>query len=769
MTSSSHFCYYSNLGPNRYKLTHKARLSMTTLNRRSFIKASLLTGGGLCLHFNGLAGALTKAIPQVLTEADYALTHYIKVNTNGTITLFNPNPEFGQNVKTTLPMILGEELDVDWAKIVVEQANFYPERYGRQFTGGSQSVRQAWIPLRTAGATARQMLMEAAALEWKVPIKEITTNLGTLHHKASNRSTSYAQIASKAATLPIPTNVQLKDKVDFKIVGSSKKNIDSASIITGKPLFGIDYKVDGMLYAMIIHPPAFGLRLKSFNDKEAKTMPGIHSIFKIEPMTDAIVQNFFDTTSFTEFVAIVGRSTWEVLQAKKKIEVEWEVAPERHFKMASPSGTMDMRYPAGLESTQAHYTQMDLASKKQGSIARKDGEPEKKFAEAAHLLERTYTAPFLAHNTMEPVNCFAHVTDDSALLYGPTQAPEFIIGTLAQRLNLPKEKIQIQLPRMGGGFGLRAYSHHLLEAAVISKQIKAPVKLLYTREDEMTAGIYRPMYSATFRAAIDHNNNLLAFHVKAGGIPETPLHANRFPAGAIEHYLAESWHIPSNITIGAFRAPRSNFMAAAEQSFLDELAATLKKDPIAFRLELLERAQNNPVGKNNDYDPVRYADVLKLVQEKSNWESTPKGVHRGVSAYFCHNSYAAEVIDISVKDGLPQVDKVVAAIDCGIVVNKDAAINMAEGAIIDAIGNALYGELPFKDGKPLKSNFNDYRMIRMSEAPKAISIHFVENQHAPTGMGEPPFPPAFAAVANALFKATGKRFYHQPFSKELTK
>ncbi|WP_313533336.1 molybdopterin cofactor-binding domain-containing protein [Sphingobacterium athyrii] len=384
------------------------------------------------------------------------------------------------------------------------------------------------------------------------------------------------------------------------------------------------------------------------------------------------------------------------------------------------------------------------------------------------IIERTYTAPFLAHNTMEPVNCFAHVTSDSAILYGPLQAPEFTVGTLSQRLGLPKEKIQINLARMGGGFGRRAYGHHFIEAAAISKHLNAPVKLVYTREDEMTAGIYRPTYSATYRAALDKDNKLLALHVKAGGIPETPVHADRFPAGAVDNYLAEGWQIPSNITIGAFRAPRSNFIAAAEQSFLDELAMEMKKDPIDFRLELLERAKTDPVGKRNDYNADRYAEVLKLVREKSNWDKKAPGIHRGVSAYFCHNSYVAQVVDLVVKNNEPKVERVVAAIDCGIVVNRDAATNMAEGAIIDGIGNALYGELPFKDGVPQKNNFTTYRLIRMNEAPQQIEVHFVENEQDPTGLGEPPFPPTFGAVANALYQATGKRFYNQPFINQLT-
>ena len=367
---------------------------------------------------------------------------------------------------------------------------------------------------------------------------------------------------------------------------------------------------------------------------------------------------------------------------------------------------------------------------------------------------------------MEPINSVAHVEGDKVFIAGPLQAPGFIEPTISARLGIPVENIEIEMTRMGGGFGRRAYSHYMIEAALISQHVNAPVKLMYTREDDMTNGIYRPTYQATYRAALDENNNLIAFHVKAGGIPESPLFANRFPAGAIDNYLAEEWSIESNISIGAFRAPRSNFIAGAEQSFLDEVAEEAGKDPIQFRLDLLNRAKENPVGDNNDYDAERYAGVLKLVREKSGWGQNDSNLHRGVSAYFCHNSYAAHVLDLTIEDGKPVVQKVCCAIDCGIVVNPDAAANMAEGAITYVIGNAFFGQMTFKNGVPEKKNFDKYRMIRMSEAPKEIEVHFVQNEINPTGLGEPPFPPIFGAVANALYKATGTRRYHQPFLGE---
>ena len=723
-----------------------------TLDRRSFLKAALLAGGGMMLQFNW-PGVMAMDLENNAAEDAVALNSYIKIHLDGRVTLFNPNPEFGQNVKTSLPMILAEELDVDWEQVEVEQADFFPERFERQFTGGSQAIRRAWPILRKAGATARQMLILAAAQQWAVPVAEISTSEGVLHHQKSNRKLRYGEVASAAASIAVPQEVKLKDVADFKIIGSSKRNVEMDNIITGKPLFTSDYKKEGMLIAMIVHPQAFGQEITAITDTAVRQMPGIKDVFVIETLPKDYKKNSFDVMSFEKLAVIVGNSTWEVMQAKKKLVLEL------HANKGGPRAGL-------LESTAGHHAEMEQQAKLPGQVKRRDGDPETAFKNASRIIERTYTAPFLVHNTMEPVSCFADVTADAAELYAPIQAPEFITRTLSARLGLPKEKIKINLARMGGGFGLRAYGHHLVEAAVISQKIKAPVKLIYTREDEATYGIYRPTYSATFRAALDENNQLTGFHAKVGGIPESPLHENRFPAGAIDNYLAESWSVGSAITIGAFRAPGSNFIAGAEQSFLDELALEMKKDPIDFRLELLKRAKERPVGDKNDYDADRYAGVIRLLRDKAQLAKKPVGTGRGVAAYYCHNTYAAALVDIGVKNSEPYVRQAIAAMDCGIVVNKDAAVNMAEGAMVDGIGNALYGEQFFIDGIPQKNNFNSYRMIRMNEAPEHLEVYFVDNEENPTGMGEPLFPPMFGAVANALYRQTGKRYYHQPYLKQ---
>ncbi|MEM1122688.1 MAG: molybdopterin cofactor-binding domain-containing protein, partial [Bacteroidota bacterium] len=443
--------------------------------------------------------------------------------------------------------------------------------------------------------------------------------------------------------------------------------------------------------------------------------------------------------------AIVGDSTWQVMKAKKALNVVWEQTSKAE------------------SSTDHEATLTKLVTMSPKEVARKDGDPAGAFAKAKTIIEKTYSAPFLAHNTMEPMNFFADVTAEKAILNGPIQTPEFAAKSIASLLDMDLEQIEIGMTRMGGGFGRRLYGNFVTEAALISQKAKAPVKLVYTREDDMTQGTYRPAYKVTYRAGLDENNELVAFHVRGAGTHGSPVFANRFPAGAVDNYLAENHTKASNISTGAWRAPRSNFIACAEQCFLDEVAKAAGKDPIDFRLALFEKAKANPVGEDNDYDAERYAGVLKLVKEKSNWAAPAAGVHRGVSAYFCHNSYVAQVVDVIMENNQPRVQKVHCAVDCGIVVNPMAAKNQIEGGIVDGIGHAMYSGMTFQDGKPDQQNFDTYRLIRYSEAPLAIETHFVDNGIDPTGLGEPSLPPIAAAVANAIAAATGERLYDQPF------
>ncbi len=736
----------------------------SSLNRRAFLKSSALSGGGLLISFSFFSKASAQTAPGT---QPIELNGFVKILPDNRIQIMSPNPEGGQGVKTSMPMIVAEELDVDWKQVEVIQADLDTKHFTRQFIGGSQAIHQGWKPLRTAGATARQLLREAAALQWNVPTSEISTEAGVLSHSASGKSATYGQMAQFASTITLPTQVALKAVKDFKIIGKSKQQVDIRKIVTGQPLFGIDTRVPGMLIAMVTHPPAFGMTLKSVDATRALKMPGIKAVFPIKLYNEGYEKTFFDTTTFPEVVAIVGRNTWEVMQAKKVLQVTWKPIETYTQKRDMLGRKITETVPAGLESSTGHQAQMAAKKEVPGIVRRKDGDIESAFKQASKIIERTYYGPYLAHNCMEPMNFFAHVTKDKASLAGPLQKPEFSEQTLSARIGIPLENIDIKMTRLGGGFGRRSYSHWLIEAALISQQVQAPVKLIYSREDDMTAGIYRSTYTATYRAALDANNQVIGFHVKAGGIPESPLYPNRFPAGAVDNYLAEDWTIDSNITVGSFRAPRSNFMAAAEQSFLDELAEFAGKDPIDFRLELLQRAKDKPVGKNNEYEPERYAEVLRLVREKSNWDALKSTKKLGVSAYFCHDSYAAHVLELEMKNGTPVVQNVCCAIDCGIVINPDGAKNLSEGGIVDGIGAAMFGKMTIENGVPQSSNFDTYRMIRHNEAPKKIDVHFVKNEIDPTGMGEPAYPPVYGALANALYKATGKRNYRQPFSDNL--
>lgn len=683
-------------------------------------------------------------IPESWTEVNA----FLKIGDNGVVTIMSPNPEIGQNVKTSMPMIVAEELDVDWEKVVVEQAGLDTEKFTRQVAGGSQSIRQSWKTLRTAGATARRMLMEAAAKEWGVPVSELTTEQGTIHHKSSGKSIGYGAVATAAAVLEVPEEVELKDPKEFKIIGTSRKNVDAHEIVAGKPLYGLDIHKEGMRIAMIVHPPAFGQKLKSFNADEVLSMLGVEQVLAINAAPEGVELRWSDTNAFPELIAIVGRSTWEVMQAKKAFKVEWDTVE-------------------ALESTAGHEKALaELVEQPAEEPARRDGDPDKAFQGAAKVVERVYTAPFLAHNTLEPMNFYANVTAEHAELEGPIQTPASLRKTVAALLGMEEEQVSIMLTRMGGGFGRRLYGNFGSEAALISQKAGVPVKLVYTREDDMTQGTYRPAYKVKYRAALDEENNLIAFHVRGVGIHGSPVFENRFPAGAVPNYLAEHHELGSNISTGAWRAPRSNFMAYAEQAFIDELAELAGQDPIGFRLQLFEKAQQEPVGENNDYDAARYAGVLKLVREKAGWGESMPGIHRGVSAYYCHNSYVAQVVDVAMQGDKPRIKKVWCAVDCGIVVNPDAARNQIEGGIIDGIGHAMYSALTFNEGSPEQQNFDRYRLIRNSEAPLEIETFFVDNGIDPTGLGEPSLPPIQSALANALYQATGKRPYRQPFVAE---
>jgi len=653
---------------------------------------------------------------------------YLSVSPDGHIVIFSPNPELGQNIKTSFPMIVAEELDADWEKVKVVQAHLDTEKYDRQVTGGSGAMPHSWERLRQAGATARQMLMEAAAKRWEVSVGSLSTAKGQVIHQESGRKLSYGELANEAAQLPVPAEVKLKDRKDFKIIGTPVRNVDNAAMFTGKPLYGLDVYKEGMLNAMIQRAP-FGMKLKDFDAEEAKAIPGI-----------------IDVVSFNNNVAIVGKSTWPLIKARRVLKVNYE-----------PDGD--------VESTDDHNRLFtELLDKGKAQVMRKDGNVERAFGSAAKVVRAEYQCPFLSHSPMEPMNFFAHVKEDGVELVGPTQTPDRARTETAELLGIAPEKVSLELTRLGGGFGRRLRADFVTEAVEVSRLMKAPVKVTWTREDDMTGGAYRPAVRYRFEAALDGEGNMTGYKLRGVGMNAgNCTRQDNFPSGAVDNLLIESIEHKSSITTNAWRAPITNFLAFAEQSFLDEVAEAVGKDPVQFRLDLLERAKKNPVGEIH-YDIDRMKGVIQLAAEKSGW-GNKEGVSQGFSVYFSHRSYVAQVAEVRMKQGNPVLEKIHAVTDCGIVVNPTGADQQVRGGIVDGMGHAMFSNMTFKNGLPEQKNFDSYRLIRMKEVPE-IETHFVDNGIDPTGLGEPALPPTGGAIANAIYKATGKRLRNQPFVEQ---
>ena len=707
---------------------------MTTQNkttRRDFLKITSATGGGLLLGFSWFS---TEAeAPTILTQANFAgevgFNSYLSIATDSTITIFSPNPELGQNIMTSFPMILAEELDADWTKVKVVQAPLDTKKFDRQVTGGSGAIPHSWKRLRSAGATARYLLIAAAAKRWNVEATECTTSNGFVLHAKTGNKLSYGALAEEAAKMVVPANAPLKNRKDFKIIGSSVRNVENKNITTGKGVFGLDFHREGMVLAMIQRPPAFGTKIKSVDSSAAKAMPGI-----------------IDVITFKNNVAIVGKSTWEIIKARKAIKIEYEKE-------------------GNIESTSDHdQLFVSLLNSDKATVRRKDGDVETAFKNAAKIIRTEYQCPFIPHNPMEPMNFFADVRPDGVELVGPTQTPASARAATSKLLNIPEDKITVEITRLGGGFGRRLKFDYVLEAAELSSIIKKPVKVIWSREDDMMGGSYRPAVRYRFEAALDDKGNMIGYKLRGVGINlNNATREDNFPSGAVDNLLIDSVEHLSPITTGPWRAPVTNFLAYAEQTFLDEVAAAAEKDPVQFRLELLQKARTKPVGAIK-YNIDRMETVIKQAAEKSGWGTKP-GVSQGFSVYFSHASYVAQVCEVVMASGKPVVKKIYAVSDCGEVINKSGALQQVMGAIVDGYGHAMYGKLSFKDGVPEQNNFGAYRLIRMKEIPE-IEAHFVENGIDPTGLGEPALPPTGGAVANAIFKATGVRLKNQPFIDE---
>lgn len=694
--------------------------------RRNFLIKALSATGSLIL---GVEAGTKAGISIIKTLEDAALFNaYLTVYPNGKITIFSPNPEIGQGIKTAFAVIVAEELDVDVRSVEVVQANFDPKRFDRQETGGSGAIKHSWERLRKAGASARYALIEAAAKRWGVGSEGLKTHNGTVI--GPRQSASYGELASLASTIKIPDAVPLKSSESFTQIGTFVRSVDNQDVLTGRAIYGIDYREDEMVYAQLIRPP-FGKKLKGFDATEAKKVEGI-----------------LDVITLKDKIAVIGSGNWPIIKARKLITVEW-VAPKP------------------TESDKVHNQTFDeIAQKGKFEVKRKDGDVEKAFKEAHQIVEATYQCPFLPHNAMEPLNFFADARDlNRVRLVGATQTPARTLTQLDKMFGIKPQNVSVNLTKMGGAFGRRIATDFTIEAVELSIVLQKPVKLTYTREDDMTAGYYRPAVRYTFKASLDKSGNITGYMLRGIGMNwNNVVKENNFPVGAIDNVLIENYEHKSDVTTGFWRAPVTNFLAFAEQAFLDEVAEKASKDPVALRLELLQKAKHNPVG-NISYDPERFEEVIKKVTEISRWGKPAKGIYQGFSVYFSHNSYVAQVAEVVRTKGKPALKKVYAASDCGIVINRSSAENQVYGSIVDGIGHALFGKLNIEDGQPTENNFNTFRLIRNGEAP-AIEAVFINNGKSPTGLGEPALPPVGGALANALAKATRKRLYRQPFVEQ---
>ncbi|BFG69471.1 xanthine dehydrogenase family protein molybdopterin-binding subunit [Sediminibacterium sp. KACHI17] len=699
-------------------------MSIPSVSRRNFLRVSMIAGGGMLVGFSALSNSETadaEATP-------FSPNAYIKISPDGKITLMSPNPEIGQGVKTSLVMLIAEEMNVDWQTIEVEIAPL-DAKYGSQTTGGSGAIRSRYMPLRQAGATAKAMLVAAAADTWGVAVADCSAENGFVIHKATGKKLSYGGLATKAAGMPVPSNVPLKDPKDFKIIGTRIKDVDAKAIVTGKPLFGIDTRREGMLFAVVARPPAHGKKLQSFDDSAALKVNGVKKVVQVK-----------------NSVAVLATSTWAAMKGRTALKITWEDASK-------------------LESTTDHDKAFrELLSKSAATPNRNDGDVEAAMTSATKVLDVMYEVPVLSHAQMEPLNFYADVRDGKAELYGPTQVPQNLVTTVAKELNIPVANVSLGLPRQGGGFGRKLRPDNGVEAALISQAAQCPVQVQWTREDDMQNDFYRPSGMFRFKAAIK-DGNLEAWHqsfasLSNGRSPDT------YPAGAVKNLKIESHSLPTNIPTGPWRAPTHNVQAFANECFMDEVATELKKDPVAFRLELLKKAKEQPVGKLA-YDPDKFISVIELVAKMCNWGITPANTYRGFSTWFSFNSYVAQVVEIQMLKGKPRITKVYCAVHCGKVVNVSGAENQVQGAVVDGLGHAVYTKLTFNNGAAVQTNFGPYNFVRMRNTPLDVVVQFVPSEENPTGLGEPGLPPVAPALANALFAATGKRFRKMPFVDEI--
>lgn len=736
------------------------------IDRRSFLKVSAISGGGVLL---GLSFEPETAKAQFGPQAPPVPSNYIKIASDGTVTIMAKNPEVGQAVKTMLPMLIAEELDADWKSVKIEQTDFDDTKYASQFAGGSTATPSNWMPMRQVGAAGRAMLITAAAQTWNVPEAECSTAASRVSHKGSGRSLGYGELAAKMATITPPDlrTLKLKDPKDYKIIGTSQPQRDLPNIVTGKPIFGIDMTLPGMLYASFEKCGVFGGKVQSANLDEIKKLPGVRDAFVVErpDITDAVIPG---DPGLENGIAIVADTWWQAQTARKQLKVTWNEGARASHSSAEYARKAD-----------------ELSKEAPQRTIRTDGDPEGTLKSAAKVVEAAYSYPFIAHAPLEPQNCTAHVTDGKCEIWSNSQIPGNGRRMTAELLGLKQTDVTLHMVRGGGGFGRRLTNDYMVEAAWISKKVNAPVKLLWSREDDMMHDYYRPGGFQYLKAGLDANGKLIAWRnhfvsygdgdrtVTAGAMGPT-----EFPQRFIPNYALHMSVQPLAIRTGSLRAPSSNAFAFVIQSFLDELAHAAGKDPVDFRLEVLSTPPPPPAaapapgrgGRGGFAAPGMNADrmkgVVQLAAEKSGWGKTKseKGRALGIAFHFSHSGYFAEVADVSVDNANKvKVHKVWVAADIGSqIINPRAAENMGQGAIIDGMSELMGQEITIDKGRVQQTNYHQHTMLRIAQAPPEIEIHWLKSNNPPTGLGEPSLPPILPAIANAMFSATGKRVRSLP-------
>lgn len=739
------------------------------MDRRLFLKISAIAGGGVALGFVSEDQALAqRGGGPAAPPADPH--NFINVAADGTVTITAKNPEVGQGVRNMLPMLIAEELDVDWKSVKTVQADYDDSKFTGQSAGGSTATPNNWTPMRTVGAAGRLMFVTAAAQTWNVPASELSTASGKVFHKASGKSIGYGQLAAAVAKLPAPdmAQVKLKDPKDYKLIGVTQMGTEVPKIVTGQPIFAIDVKVPGMLCAVFEKCGVFGGKVASANLDEIKKLPGVKHAFIIErpDVTEPVIPR---DPGLESGVVIVADHYYQAAAARKKLKVTWNEGARASHSSA--------KYAANAQEMSKSAPQRTI---------RKDGDPEGTLKTAAKIVEAQYSYPFIAHAPLEPQNCTAHFQGDKIEIWTNSQTPGGGRRMVADLLGMPEKNVITHMVRGGGGFGRRLTNDYMVEAAYISKQVNAPVKLIWTREDDMRHDYYRPGGWQNLKAGLDASGKLVAWqnHFISYGAGETfvgsgAMGPTEFPQRFVPNYALHASVQPLAIRTGALRAPSSNAFAFVIQSFIDELAHAAGKDPVAFRLEILNSVPAvaapaappagggrpggfAPPGMNAD----RMKGVVQLVAEKSGWGKTklPKGTGMGVGFHFSHQGYFAEVAQVSVSaDNKIKLEKVWVAADVGShIINPGAADNICQGGIIDGISEMMGQEITIENGKVVQGNYDKHTMLRMAEAPPVIEVHYLKSTFNPTGLGEPALPPILPAVANAIFAASGKRVRNLP-------